>query len=437
MIFGFGKKSHDDEIDDEIELVLLQGALNGKEANLAANARLAEAGLIPAKELISDALMRRADTMRIEPKGERTAVNLLIDGVPYPGGRLSKQQGMAITQIIKLLAGLDPKERKAAQSGGIKAEFDDTPYTLYVDSTPLPSGGERLTVRAQNLSLNLDTAEDLGFPDELKSKIREMTAGRNGFILVTGPPRSGTTTTSFAVLRSVDAYLYVIFTIADTGGRNLNNVTPFKGNEGDSLSETMTRVKRVEADVVFLDPIANDETAKVILEHQKEVAIIAEMPAKDPFAAIQQLCKMAGSPKKVASGLSGVVSQKLARRLCTTCREAYRPNPKLLARVGLPADTKVLYRQFKPTPPEDGRRGSAEEIPICDHCGGLGYYGRVAMFELVEMTDEMRKLVAAGASPTEMKALVKKAKMLTLQRDGLRLVAEGVTSLEELQRIFK
>ena len=126
MIFGFGKKKQHDGSDDEsdevddVDFVLFQGALNGKEANLNANARLAQAGLIPAKEIITDALSRRCEQLRIEPKGERAVVQLMVDGVAHAGGRLSKPQGHAITQMMKLLSGLDVQQRQRPQAGGLR-----------------------------------------------------------------------------------------------------------------------------------------------------------------------------------------------------------------------------------------------------------------------------------------------------------------------------
>ncbi len=192
MIFGFGKKNdqpEDDEDEEEIDYVLFQGALNGREANLGANARLAQAGLIPAKEIVTDALLRRADQLRIEPKGDRSLTQLSIDGVAYPGSRLSKQQGHAVTQMMKLLSGLDIQLRQKPQSGGIKAELQGTKYELRVTSAPVAQGAERLTVKIRNLDRAPKTAEEVGFSKELKERIRELTSEKKGIILVCGGPR--------------------------------------------------------------------------------------------------------------------------------------------------------------------------------------------------------------------------------------------------------
>ncbi len=433
MIFGFGKKSKVDEDDeDEIELVLFQGALNGKEANLAANAKLAGAGLGPAKDLITDALIRRAETIRIEAKGERAVVTFLVDGIPYPGGRMGKPQAMAVTQVMKLLAGLDTKERRKPQSGGVKAEFEDRPYVLRVDTRPIAGGTERLTVRAQNLKEKLESPEELGISAGLKQKIRDMAAHRNGIVLACGPPGTGTTTTAYGIVRSIDGYVYGVYTIGDTGDESLNNVTAFEVQPDDSLDTTITRVTRVEADVIFLDPIRDAETAKTVFSHQSNVAMVSEFAAKDAATGVAQLIKWVDDAQLVSEGLRGIVTQKLIRRLCTSCREAYRPNPKLIKKVGLPEDTKVLYRKARPVDEDD-----ADGAGPCEKCGGSGFYGRTGMFEFLEMTDAMRELVATGPSPADIKALARKEKMPTLQQDGVRLVAEGITSLDELQRVFK
>lgn len=426
MIFGFGRKRQQEEEEEEIELVLFQGALNGNDANLSANGRLVEAGLVPAKELVTDALQRRAGAIRLEPKGDRAAAMLVIDGIAYPGDRYSRQQALAITQMLKLLAGLDIKERSKPQEGGIKAEFDGQPYELLVATTPLGGGAERLTVRANNLKVKLDTPADLGFSEELKNKVRELGV-QKGIFCTVGPPASGTTTTEFAVIRALDAYIYQIFTLLDPGRRKLDNVTVFEVNPGDDLEKTLQRLFRIDADVILLEPLKDEATAKTIFAAHENAAMHTEFAAKDAAAGVVQLCKWVGNPKLVAAGLTAIMSQKLIRLLCSECRQAYRPNPQFLKKAGLPSSVTVLYRKPKLLEGEEP----------CGHCGGSGYYGRIAMFELLEMTEEMRSVVASGADGAAIKAQMRKEKMLTLQKDGLRLVAEGRTSLEELQRVFK
>lgn len=434
MIFGmFGNKGDDEEDDEDVELVAFQGATNGKDVDMSANARLAQAGLIPAKELVTDALQRRAETVKVELKGERAQVTMYVDGIAYSGGKLAKPQAVAVTQMMKLLAGLEPKLKGKAQSGGVKADWLGVPYEISVDTQPAADGSDKLTLRTRNLKAKMSTLEELNFPASLKATLRDISSKRHGFVIVAGPPGSGVTTSVYAYLKGLDLYMYSAFTIVNMGNREVYNVQNFEANEGDELQFTMERMIRSEADVIFVNPIKDAENAKIMATIGEKVTILGEMPAKDAAAAILQLCAWIGDNAKVANLIEGVFSQKLIRTLCNDCREAFRPNPKLLAKVGLPPETKVLYRKCEPEADEK----TGEMPDPCERCNGSGYFGRVAMVELITPSEGIKKLIAEGATADALKAQARADGMLTLHKDGLRLVAEGKTSLEELQRVFK
>ena len=460
MVFGFGKKKgrssddededddeeddddedDDDEEEEEVELVLFQGALNGKDPNLAANARLVQAGLQPAKVLITEAISRRAEMVRVEPKGPVASVALYVDGIPYPAEKMPSQVALAVTQMVKLLAGIDLKEKGKKQTGGIKAQYLEGKYTLRVDTEPLQTGGERLTIRSQSNAVKMETPADLGWPESLRVKVREQTSKKQGLILAVGPPMSGVTTTCLALVRTIDAYLFTIYSLLGPDSKELLHVKAFIGNPGDNFEQTVTRAKRQEADVMFVAPIREAENAKVILnEAEDETCFVAEFAAKDCYDAVMRLVQLVGDPKLVAARLNLLVSQKLVRLLCEKCRQAYRPHPSLLAKVGLPAETKVLYRppQKIEHDKDDEEDDEDEEPEICTKCGGIGYFGRVGLIECLEVTDEIRKVIAEGGSIDALRSAGRKAKMQSFQSDGIRLVGTGKTSLEELQRIFK
>jgi type IV pilus assembly protein PilB len=427
VVFGFGRKEEPEEEEEEIEPVSFLGPTSGVEVNLKANARLVEAGLMRAKDLITDALSRRADTLRLEPKGPQAIVTLLVDGIPFPGGRLPKAEGHAITQMLKLLAGLDVKERKAAQSGGIKAEFDSKGYTLSVKSAPV-ADGERLTIRMADSKIKLDTLQEIGMGEAMRVKLRDLCAAP-GIIVTTGPSGSGTTTTLYGLLRNVDAYIYTIFTIGDTEGRKLQQITPMDVDSNDDLATTITRAARKEANVILCDPIRDADTAKAMFSKAEDVMLLSEVAGKDTPSALLQLMEWVGDPKLVAAGLKGIITQKLIRVLCEDCRLAFKPKPEFLKKLGLPEDVPALYRK-----PPDQQEGGMDQ---CEKCGSIGYFGRTGMFEFLEVTDGMRELIAGKPDAAAIRSQMKKDKMVTLQHDGLRLVAEGRTSLEELQRVFK
>lgn len=427
-LFGGGKKKDAPKVEEEVEPVRFLGALNGKQANLSANQRLADAGLVPAKDLVTDGLDRRAEVIRLEPKGPGSVVNFVVDGVAYPGPRVQKIEASAITQILKLLAGLDIKERKASQTGGIKAEFNEKPYTLFVTSVGV-ADGERLTIKVINPAIKLETATDLGMSDDLRAKVRAIAGDKPGLFVAAGPPGSGTTTTRFVVARTLDAYILGIFSYCDLMGRTLTNVTEFKAVEGDDLAATLQRIARQEGDVVIVDPLKDEEMAKQVATRIGDLMIISEMTAKDAASALLQLVQWLGA-EKVAESVKGVISQKLIRVLCTDCRQAYKPNPEFLKKAGLPSSVNTLYRK----PPVTEVPGEQTDCPKCEN---VGFIGRTGMFELIQMTDGLREIIKSGGDVAAIKAQMRADKMLTLQQDALRLVAEGKTSLDEVQRLFK
>ncbi len=253
----------------------------------------------------------------------------MIDGVAHAGSRLSKPQGHAITQMMKLLSGLDVQQRQRSQTGGLRAELAGTKFVLQVHTTPLQAGGERLAVKIRNLALAPKSPEDVGFSPELKTRVRELTSERKGIFLVCGGPGSGVSTTTFGVLRCLDAYQYTVFTVGDTQGWELPNLTNGDRTETESDDALFERLIRSEADIIYVDPPRNAEIARALLKLQSRAAFIAEFPAPDAINGILQFAKLAGDNRVAAEGLSASMSQRLIRTLCKTCRLAYRPNPKM------------------------------------------------------------------------------------------------------------
>lgn len=430
MIFGFGgKKQQEEDHDEEIELVQFQGAFSGVDVDLSEHTRVVAVGMPRAKELISEALNRSAELLRLEPKGDRVIAQMMIDGMGHAGARLSSKEGLAVVQSLKLVSGMDVRERKKPQQGGIKAEFNDRKYYLMTDTKPLEGGVERFNIQLVDVKDAKYSPQELGFGDELVNKIRELASGKKGILLAAGPPGSGTTTLSYAILRGIDAYLYSIFTVINPWHRELKNITTFERREGEALEDVLQRINRIEGDVVYIEPISSPQVAKAALQRQEELVLVSEMVTRDAASAIETFSKLSGDPSATANAIRGVFSQKLIRRLCERCKQPYRPNPKFLQKVGLPDTVQTLYRPYKP---EEG-----EQPRYCKRCKGAGYLGRVAMIELIEMTDDMKKLVAAGRPAADLKTQARKEKMPNIKDSGLQLVADGVTSLEELQRIFK
>lgn len=422
------------EQEPETEQVLFQGPLFGREANLKAHAKLVQAALIPVKTMISDALSRRTHTIILEPRDNRVAIRFVIDGIAYPAAAIPGPKGVAMAQMVKLLAGLDPNLRREAQIGGIKAEYEKIPYHLMVDSVPQKTGGERVRIKVENTRISLLKPAEVGFPNALRERIRHYTEDRNGVILVCGPPESGTTTLSMVTVHAIDPYLYSVTSMANLHGKELTNVTDFVPEPGHDLEISLDRLIRRETDVMFLDPLDSPQVTQTVFDYSDRVSFIAEIRASSPIEAVQKLIQWVG-PDAVVKGLRAVLSQKMIRKLCDDCKQAFRPNPQLLKRLNLPPETSVLYRAPSPPPPDDPKAQSVEEL--CEKCDGSPYHGRVAAFEMLQMSEGMKEIVANGADPNKMRKQMIEENQVTLQRDALRLVVEGKTSLEEVQRAFE
>lgn len=426
-----GQASQDQE--PEVEQVLFQGPLFGREANLKTHAKLVQAALVPVKTMISDALARNAHTIVLEPRDNRVAIRFVIDGIAYPAAAIPGPKGVAMAQMVKLLAGLDPNLRREPQFGGIKAELEKIPYHLMVDSTPQKSGGERVRVKVENCKISRLKPAEVGFPNALRERIRHYTENRSGIILVCGPPESGSTTLSMVAVHAIDPYLYSVTSMANLHGKELTNVTDFVPEPGHELDFSLDRLIRRETDVMFLDPLTTPQVTQTIFDYSDRLSFVAEIPANNPIEAVQKLIQWVGTDV-VVKGLRAVLTQKMIRKLCDDCKQAFRPNPQLLKRLNLPPETSVLYRAPSPPPPDDPKAQTIDEL--CAKCDGSPYHGRVAAFEMLEMSEGMKEVVANGANPAKMRKQMIEENQVTLQRDALRLVVEGKTSLEEVQRAF-
>lgn len=430
-----GRGDDEDEDDDyeDMEQVLFQGAMFGREANLKQNPRLVKAALVLVKRMVSDALARRAHTILLEPAQGRVAIRFVVDGIPYPAGVMPGQRGVAVIQMTKVLAGLNAQERAEAQSGGINAEYEGTKYELLTEFVPLKPGVERLRIRVENPKVTYLKPSSVGMPDDLVAKLRSFTEDSKGIVLTCGPPESGVTSLSIVTLHCIDPYLYSIYNMADVGNRELTNVVDYEPEEGHDLELSLDRMLRREADVVYMGKLTDPAVVQTMFEFADRLGFVGEISGRTPAEAIKQLIEWVGIDM-VAQHLKGIVTQKLIRTLCDDCKQAFRPNPQLVQRLSLPPETTVLYRAPSPPDPDDEDAPTIEEL--CEDCDGLPFHGRAAAFELLEMSEGMREVVMQGADPEQIRQQMATEQMRTLQRDAIRLVVEGKTALEEVQRSF-
>jgi type II secretory ATPase GspE/PulE/Tfp pilus assembly ATPase PilB-like protein len=385
-------------------------------------------GYMAARELVYDSILRRATDIHLEPKEEELGVRVRIDGVMYPTEPFDRAVGDAVINIFKVLSAMDITERRRPQDGSFGAILESREIDFRVASQGTRFG-EKLSMRILDQANAVSTMEQLGMRKQMDERIRDMVRQPHGMFLVCGPTGAGKSTTLYACLNSLEHDQCNIITIEDPVEYKMQTVTQIEINQkaGQTFGGSLRSVLRQDPDVVMIGEIRDEETAKISCQAASTGHMVfSTVHANDTITALYRLLDLNVEPFMLANSITAILGQRLARRLCPHCKEAYKPNPDLLKKAGLPAEkVKDFYR-----PP-----GKREEM--CTHCGGLGFRGRIGVFELLEINDRMRDLVRDKAPISAIRAEARKNGMLYMKEEGLRLVVRGVTSVDELMRVVK
>lgn len=385
-------------------------------------------GYMAARELVYDSILRRATDIHMEPADEEVGVRIRIDGVMFPAEPFDKPIGDAVVNIFKVLSAMDITERRRPQDGSFGAVVEDREVDFRV-ATQGTRFGEKMSLRILDQANAVSRLEQLGMRKQLEDKIRDIVHQPHGMLLCCGPTGAGKSTTLYACLNSIDRHQVNVITIEDPIEYKIDNATQIEINTkaGQSFGGSLRSVLRQDPDVVMIGEIRDEETAKIACQAASTGHMVfSTVHANDTITALYRMLDLNVEPFMLASSISAVLGQRLARRLCPKCKEAYRPNPELLKQAGLPADkVEKLYR-----PPKN-------RSEVCTHCGGVGFRGRIGVFELLAVNDRMRDLIRDKAPASAMSAEARKNGMLYMREEGLRLVVRGVTSADELMRVVK
>lgn len=387
------------------------------------------------QDLLFDVLWKRASDADIVIGDEDVRVIYKIDGVVFEQeGVLTRETADQAMAFLKRACGLNADEKRRPQMGSISAGLlggGQKPGGLEV-RTSGSTKGERLRLKMSRTGTLLNP-EELGFDEKRLAKFKEILALDTGLVLFAGPIESGISTTQYATLRSHDAYLQNIYSLETNPMMTLDNITQqkHKGESDDvSYARALQTVLRREPDIVMVDQCEDRETAQIAARAAAEKKIYMTMRASSTFDAVARLIALVEDPKAVANVLVAVVGQRLLRVLCNACREAYQPDEQLLRKANLPVD-KIEHFYRPPSQPILDKKG--REI-ICQTCQNSRYVGRTGVFELLVISDPIRKLIASGASPNQIKSQARGEKMRYLQEEGLLKVIGGQTSMAEVMR---
>jgi type IV pilus assembly protein PilB len=369
-----------------------------------------------------------ASDIHWEPHEESLVVRLRIDGVLHEVQRIPKRLANGVTTRLKVLAKLDIAERRKPQDGRIALNSAAAGRMMDIRVAVLPTvEGEQIVMRLVDKSKKVPTLAELGLSDDMQSKLVEIFLRPTGALLVTGPTGSGKSTTLYAGITQVNRPEINIITVEDPVEFKITGVNQVQINvrAGLTFGGALRSILRSDPDVVMVGEIRDSETAQMAIEAALTGhLVLSTLHTNDAPGALTRLNEMGVEPFLTGSAVTAVLAQRLARKLCTHCCEMYTPSvddlikAKVSPDVAAMTDGMALYR----------KRG-------CPRCNQTGYRGRIGIFQLMMMNEELENLAAQKASREEIERSAMAAGMRTLWDDGLSKVAAGLTSVEELARV--
>ncbi len=524
---GFGRLASLEKADPNVQGAPLSVFARGGPDDRTDAGRLLAArqspGLPAAREILAAGVANRAAAVMLDFAAETVGVRHLIDGVWLPQESRDRSGADGALEALKILCGLNPKDRQKRQEGRFGVEYAVLRQEVFdkvrraredfkekvsielikkraadkegnaaeweqrlktepeqcarekfasplgrwtpVDRSRLPKlpgveqinplvsletvkypatlasqgtkTGERVLVQFEIKPLHLKTLADLGMRDKMQEQFQELLKRPKGFLLFSALPAGGLRTTIDVVLNGMDRFLREFAAVEDEGSRarEVENiaVTTYKAADGQGPAAVLPKVFRTEPNVVVVRDLPDADTVALICRDvaESERLIMGSMRAKDCAEALLRLLVLKAPPEEVAAAVSAVLCQRLVRKLCDLCKEPYAPAPQVLQQLGIPAGrVRAFYRPHQPKP-DEGKKD------LCRECGGIGYKGQTAIFELLTLDDNVREVLAATPKLDVLRQAARKAGMKSLQEEGILLVACGVTSLPELMRVMK
>lgn len=369
-----------------------------------------------------------ASDIHWEPQDDSLVVRLRIDGVLHEVQRIPKRLAPGVTTRLKVLAKLDIAERRKPQDGRIALNAQAAGRMMDIRVAVLPTvEGESITMRLVDKSKKVPTLVELGLSDDMQKKMTEIFMRPTGALLVTGPTGSGKSTTLYAGITQVNRPEINIITVEDPVEFRIPGVNQVQINvrAGLTFAASLRSILRSDPDVVMVGEIRDGETAKMAIEAALTGhLVLSTLHTNDAPGALTRLNEMGVEPFLTGSAVTAVLAQRLARKLCSQCCEMYTPSvdelikAKVSPDVAAMTDGMALYR----------KRG-------CPRCNQTGYRGRIGIFQLMTMDEDLQTLAAHKASREEIERCAMGNGMRTLWDDGLAKVAAGLTSVEELARV--
>jgi len=397
--------------------------------------------------LFSQAVRERASDIHIEPEERDVVVRYRIDGELYVAKRAAKQFMSAIVARVKIMAQLNIAEKRLPQDGRITLKIAGKSVDIRVSTIPTSRSFERIVMRILHKSTVLLGLDELGFDQREYALMDELIQKPNGIILVTGPTGSGKTTTLYAALNRINEPSRNILTAEDPVEYEIAGIHQVHVNPGIGLTfaSALRAFLRQDPDVIMVGEIRDRETSDIAI-HASLTGhlVLSTIHTNDSAGAVTRLVDMGTEPFLVRSSVIAILAQRLVRVLCESCKEAYRPTEYELKQIGLD-HARLEWRRARVQAPQyqahgleyrfagqDMGDGLFYRAKGCEACLGKGFVGRLGIYELLMIDDEVGKLILANADAQSIKRAAVNQGMDTMRDDGARKVIQGRTTVEEV-----
>jgi general secretion pathway protein E len=372
--------------------------------------------------VISQSVKARASDIHIEPYQDSFKVRYRVDGILYDLLTPPKWIQAALISRIKVMAKLNIAEKRLPQDGRLEVKIGNQSVDVRVSTLPT-TFGERVVMRLLNKSEEVLNLKELGLSDEDRILFDKLVTLPNGIILVTGPTGSGKTTTLYSVLASIIKPDINIITIEDPVEYQLKGISQIQVNPKIDLTfaRGLRSIVRQDPDVILIGEIRDKETASIAVQSALTGHLVfSTLHTNDSASAITRLVDIGVEPFLISSSVEAVIAQRLVRVLCDHCKEAYKPGV-ILESVGIA--------------PQDLKNHTVYQAKGCEKCFNTGFKGRIGIFEIMHMREELKNLVLKTFDATQIKHLAMQYDMKTLRRSGIDKVLAGTTTIEEVLRV--
>ncbi len=417
------------QMGDQVEALAseVSSALDAEEDVGDVEAALEEAPIVKlVTAIMTQAVQDRASDVHIEPTEKDVRVRFRVDGVLHEVMHSPKNIQNGLISRLKVMADLNIAERRVPQDGRMSMRVGGKALDLRLASLPTVYG-EKVVIRILDKSQALIQLQDLGFQEEAFKRFEVSFKKPYGAILATGPTGSGKSTTLYATLNILNQIDRNIITVEDPVEYRLHGVNQIQVNPkaGLTFASALRSILRADPDIILIGEIRDRETAMIAVESALTGhLVLSSLHTNDAPSAITRLTEMEVETFLVASAIDVVVAQRLARKLCERCKEAYAPDTAELGEAGY----------------QDWQIGEVKQLfrPVgCSSCANTGYKGRFGLYEVMPMTEELERMTVDRASSDQMRTVAIEQGMSTLREDGLEKARMGLTSIEEIARVVK